>query len=414
MSVETFIGWRYLRSKRRQKFISVISLISLSGVALGVMALIVVLAVMSGFREDLQKKILGVNSHIVILGDHRPLNDYDAVLSKIETNPSVSEAEAFIYNQVMISGLGAVSGAVLRGIDPKKPGQRDYLKKILVAGSPDGLDDPSPEEKDKRYPGVLIGQELAHNIGVITGDTIRVIAPLGRITPLGGRAPSVKNFLVTGIFKSGMYEFDSTLVYISLSQAQEFLNLGHSVTGIELKIKDVYKADKVKQQVLASLGPGYKGKDWKEMNQSLFSALQLEKVAMFVIMTMTVLVAAFNIVTTLIMMVMDKAKDIAILKSMGATSRMVMKVFIFQGLFIGVLGTLVGLMGGVGLCQILDRYEIVKLPETIYYVPTIPVRMNISDVAAIVCSAILISFLATIYPAWQASRLNPVEALRYE
>lgn len=413
MAVEAFIGWRYLKAKRKQTFISLITFISLAGVALGVTALIVVLAVMSGFQEDLKNKILGVNSHIVVLKYGDPMDNYQELLLKVAGHSGVVSVDPFIYSQVMISAVGGVTGAVLRGLDPDLAAEHGHLKSIMRVGRLEDLKKPVTIG-NAPGPTALIGSELARQLGVLKGDTVKIIAPMGQVTPLGGRAPKVRHFKVTGIFESGMYEYDSTLIYVGLDQAQDFLGLGRTVTGLEIKVKDVYRADTIRLAIIETLGSSYWAKDWMQMNRNLFSALKLEKVAMFIILTLTVLVAAFNIISTLTMVVMEKTRDIAVLMSMGATRRTVMKIFVFQGLVIGVLGTIVGLGGGVALCQILAKYQFIKLPSDIYYITTLPVLMQTSDVALITCSSVVISFLATLYPAWQASRLNPVEALRYE
>ena len=410
MSLETFIAWRYLKAKRRQTFISLITIISLAGVALGVTALIVVLAVMSGFQEDMKNRILGVNSHIVLMKFGAPMDDYNEILPKIRATEGVVSAEPFIYSQVMISAIGGVTGCIMRGVDTKEA-EKGFLAKSIIHGKLANLDKDDPADPG---PGVLLGEELADQMGVLVGDAVKIISPLGSVTPLGSRAPKTSYFTVAGIFKTGMYEYDSKLVYVSLERAQKFLNLEGSVTGIEIMVKDIYQAERIRKEIVGALGPKYWARDWMQMNLNFFTALKLEKIAMFIILTLTVIVAAFNIISTLIMVVMEKTRDIAILKSMGATRRQVMKIFVYQGMVIGILGTLFGLGGGVVLCELLSRYEFIKLPPSVYYITTLPVRMEAFDVALITCSAVLISFLATIYPAWQASRLDPVEALRYE
>lgn len=411
MAYETFIAWRYFKAKRKRAFISLITVISLAGVAVGVMALIVVLAVMSGVQETWKAKILGVNSHIVLLQFGGIMEGWPAALSKVEAVDGVVSAEPFIYSQVMISTLGGVSGAVLRGVDPVLTARVGYLAGSLTKGRLDLLADAGP---GRPADAIILGQEMAANLGVMVGDRINVIAPLGRITPLGGRAPRTRSLTVVGLFKSGMYEYDSTLAYVSITQAQDFLSLGSGVTGLEIKVKDIYRADKVKKAILARLGEGFWARDWMEMNHNLFWALRLEKLAMFVILMLIVMVAGFNIVSTLIIVVMEKSRDIAILKSMGATDLSVMKIFVMQGVVIGGVGTLFGLLGGLAVCRLLARYQFIQLPSDIYYLDRLPVRMETLDVSLVILMAVGISFLATLYPAWRASRVNPVEALRYE
>jgi lipoprotein-releasing system permease protein len=410
LAVEVLIGWRYLKAKRRQTFISLISVISLAGVALGVMTMIVVLAVMTGFEEDLKSKILGVNAHVTILGNKKPMTAYRELLPRVSAMDGVISAEPFVYGQILVSGLGNASGAVLRGVDPQLTKQYGHLGKMIRRGELDDLDAPVA---DGEAPPVFLGVEMAKQMGLVKGDVIRLISPLGRVTPLGGRAPRIQTFKVAGTFESGMYEYDSSYVYVSLSRAQEFMNLGEAVTGLELRVDDLYQADRVRERVVAALGPDYRGRDWMEMNLGLLSALKLEKAAMFIILCLTVLVATFNIVTTLTMVVMEKTREIAVFMSMGATRKMVMNIFVFQGLLVGLTGTLAGLVSGLALCGVLKEYRVVELPS-IFYVTTLPVRVEALDVALITISAVVLCFLATLYPAWQASRLSPVEALRYE
>jgi lipoprotein-releasing system permease protein len=409
MSLETFIGWRYLRAKRRQAFISLITLISLLGVALGVTALIVVLAVMNGFEEDLKDKILGVNSHVVVSRLDKPMDNYQSLLPKMNATKGVVSAEPFIYSQVMLSAQGGVTGAILRGVDPDLAVKVGPLSRSTTRGRIEEL-----VTGRNGSPGILLGAELSSQLGLIPGDTVKVISPLGRVTPLGNRAPRLANFVVVGVFESGMYEYDATLAFVSIAEAQAFLNLGDTVTGLELRVDDIYKADRMRETLASQLGDAYRVQDWMQLNRNLFSALKLEKIAMFIILTLTILVAAFNIISTLIMVVMEKTRDIAILKSIGATGRMVMRIFVFQGVVIGVLGTVLGLMGGVSLCWLLAKYQFIQLPADVYYITTLPVNMEMTDILAITASAVIISFTATLYPAWQASRLRPVEALRYE
>jgi lipoprotein-releasing system permease protein len=414
MPFEFFVSYRYLKAKRKQSFISIITVISMGGVALGVMAMIVVLAVMSGFENDLKNKILGLNSHLLVLSWDNAVDNYQEVARKTESVPGVLAATPFILTQVMISTGSQVTGAVLRGIDPQSAARVISIDRILKKGHwSDLLEPPSAGADSPPLPGIVLGQELAKGLGVSLNDTLSVISPLGEVTPLG-RVPKMRPFKVVGLFESGMFEYDSTIAFISLSQAQAFLGLGSKVTGLEVKTRDMYQAAEIAKAVQARLGFPFWTKDWMRMNKNLFSALKLEKLVMFIILILIILVAAFNIVASLIMVVMEKTKDIAILKSMGAAAASIMKIFILEGVIIGVVGTALGLVGGIGLCQILKKYQFIKLPSDVYYISALPVLMKGWDILMIVVSALAICLIATLYPAWQASRLDPAEALRYE
>ncbi|MCD6293894.1 MAG: lipoprotein-releasing ABC transporter permease subunit [Deltaproteobacteria bacterium] len=405
---ELFLGLRYLKAKRKQRFISVITIISVLGVMVGVMALVVVLSVMNGFRSDLMSKILGVNSHVLVLNLSGIFNGYQEVAEKVKKMDGVVAITPFIYTQVMLNNSGRVSGAVLRGVDPESAARVVSFDKMIKEGSPSSLG-----EAENGIPSIIIGSELAKQIGAATGSLVTVISPEGKLTPLG-RTPNTKRFTVTAIFDSGMYEYDASMVYISLGEAQRFLALGDSVTGLELKVKEVYQSDIIAKKIKKSLGYPYWTKDWKLMNRSLFSALKLEKLTMFVILTMIVLVGALNIISTLVMVVMEKTRDVAILRAMGASARSIMSIFMLQGILVGVIGTIVGLFSGLGLCYLLSRYKFINLPSDVYYMSKLPVQVSVSDVSIVAASAVVISFLATLYPAWYASRLNPVESFRYE
>jgi len=405
VSFETFFSLRYLKAKRKQGFISIMTGISILGITIGVMALIVVLAVMNGFREDLMKKILGVNSHLLILSYNAGIKDTEAVMEKALKVDGVLSATPFIYSEVMVKHASNISGAILRGLDPATVGTVININSMIKKGSINLLNKSNQE--------IIIGSELSKQIGAMPGDIITLVSPIGKLTPLG-RMANEDTFKVVALFESGMYEYDSKMIFLSLTDAQDFLSLGDEVTGIELKVNDIHKSDKIGKIIQEELGYPYWTKDWKMMNKSLFSALKLEKVTMFIILIMIVLVGALNIISSLVMVVMEKTRDIAILRTMGASSKSIMSIFIFQGLFVGLIGTFLGLISGSFLCQLLARYKFIKLPPDVYYITTLPVRMEWLDVASIALAAIVISFLATIYPSWQASKVNPVEALRYE
>ncbi|MCL5024266.1 MAG: lipoprotein-releasing ABC transporter permease subunit [Nitrospirae bacterium] len=398
---------RYLKSKKRHKGVSFNTAISIGGVALGVMALLVVLSVMSGFHEDLQRKILGVNAHIVVLDYKGALPEYTQIDAKIRGLRDVVSVSPFVLGQVMISVGGKGQGVYLRGIDPSLEEKTTDIARHMKEGSLSALD-----VKDG-FPGIILGKELANRLGVFVGDAIHILSPTGEIGPLG-MLPRVKSFKVVGIFEVGMFEYDSNLVITGLKPAQGFFDLGNSVTGIEVRLSDIYKAPEVREKIQSELGFPYHARDWMQMNKNLFSALKLEKFAMFVILVLIVLVASFNIVSTLIMNVIEKEREIAILKTMGATNGGIMAIFVFQGFIIGLIGTLIGLVSGYLLSYVLNTYELIKLPPDIYYLSHLPVKMNLSDFISVSLSAIIISFLSTIYPAWQAAKVNPIEPLRYE
>lgn len=418
MPFELMIGLRYLKAKRKSTFISIITFISTAGVTLGVMALIVVLAVMTGFERDLKEKILGANAHIVVIRSGAPMENYHQLMEQMKQLPGVQAATPFIYNQVMLSTGRNVSGVVMRGIDTATDKQVTRLSGAVVKGSMEQLDAPAGSTAD---PGIMIGRELARHLNLSLGDRVNVVSPMGTITPLG-MMPKLKPFHVAGIFHTGMFEYDSTLAYVSLSQAQQFFNLGDTVTGIQLKVADLYATPELTSRINKEFGPELYARDWMQMNKNILFALKTEKVVMFIILTLIVLVAAFGIASTLFMVVMEKTRDIAILKTMGARSGSIMKIFVLEGLIIGVTGTILGLLSGLlianNLEPIIDLVQKITgknfFSKEIYYLDHFPSHVVTSDVVTVAITAIVISFLATLYPAWAASRMLPAEALRYE
>ena len=426
MPYELFISLRYLKAKRRSAFISIITLISTAGVALGVMALIIVLAVMTGFELDLKEKILGTNAHIVVMKNGGSIDDYNALMDKLGKYEGVVASTPFIYNQVMLASGKNVSGVVLRGIDPLSDMKVTNLHKAMIAGKLSALL-PEPgsivlsKNSEPQLPGLIIGKELARNLNLFVGDRVNVVSPMGNITPLG-MIPKMKGYRVAGIFNTGMFEYDSTLAYVWIKDAQSFLGLGDSVTGIQLKVEDVYATTALSKRINSDLGLSYQARDWMQMNKNILFALKTEKVVMFIILTLIVLVAAFGIASTLFMLVMEKTRDIAILKSMGATGRSIMKIFILEGLIIGFSGTFAGVASGLliaknleGIVNFVQRVTGFELfSSDVYYLDKFPSHVVPADVLVISVTAVLISFIATLYPAWQASRLLPSEALRYE
>ena len=410
MSFEYFIGGRYLRAKQKETFISLITILSIAGVTVGVMALIVVIAVMAGFESDLKARILGVESHVVLMRHGGSFTDYRKISKQIDTMDGVTAATPFIYTQIMLRAPSGVSGAVLRGIDPESAGE--VIKILKDSGLQSLKQAQGPENSKPWVPGIILGKELARNLGVGKGDAVYLISSQGMISPIG-YLPAMKRFKVSGLFESGMYEYDGSLAYVNLEDAQKILHMEDAVTGIEIRVKDVYDARDIAEKIVSNLGFPYWAKDWMQMNHNLFSALKLEKTVMFIILALIVLVAAFNIASTLIMMVMGKTKDIAILKAMGAPDSSIRKIFIFNGMIIGFVGTTLGVCLGFIMCELLEKYKFIELPGDVYYISTLPVRLNPMDVLIIAAAALIICFVATLYPARQASKLNPVEAIRY-
>jgi len=426
MSYELRISWRHLCSRKSQKFISLITFISMGGVALGVMALIVVIAVMTGFGQNLRDKILGTNSHIVVTQlVSGGMEDYESVLEEIKTVPQVKDAAPFILKQVMLTFRQRSSGVVVRGVDPDREANISDLQKNLIEGKLVYLNraPPSPTQDDSgiQRKGIILGKELARSLGAYTGDVLAMMSPSVRMTPLG-IIPKIKMVEVVGIFESKMYEYDSNLAFISLSSAQSLFGMKNRVSGIEIKVDDIDAAGHIAAVIQKKLGALYFARGWMQMNKNLFSALKLEKITMFIILILIILVAAFNIISTLFMVVMDKAKDIAILKSMGATRASIMKIFSLQGLIIGVCGTALGCLAGFTIVPNLNEivgfieqlFDIKAFPSDVYYLDELPSQVQYFDSFLIIVFSILICFLASLYPAWRASRLDPVEGLRYE
>ncbi|MFH1478685.1 MAG: lipoprotein-releasing ABC transporter permease subunit [Candidatus Omnitrophota bacterium] len=393
MLYELWISYRYLNSKRKEKFISIISVISILGIAVGVMALIVVLAVMSGFDKQLKDKIIGTNSHLIVEREGG-IEDYDFLVERLNSLPGVASSSPFVNGQALIREQDKVIGVVLRGIDPERERQVTNIGKYLETGS-------LPKD-----PGtVLVGRELAWRLNLIVG---------GKISLISAEHPKPKEFIISGIFNSGMFDYDMNLVFSNLASSQEFYGVNGLAGGIGIRLHDVDRVDEVKNIIQETIGYSYWVSSWKDLNKNLFSALQLEKITMFIILALIVLVACFNIVSTLIMMVMEKTKDIGILKAIGSKSSSIRKIFVFNGFFIGLAGTVLGGSCGVLLCVLLGTYGFVKLPRDIYYIDKLPVNLNPMDIFTVVSIAILISLVSTLYPAYQASRMQPVEALRYE
>lgn len=400
MNYENWISLKYLTAKK-DRFVSVINFVAICGIAIGVAALIVVIGVMTGFDNDLRDKIIGTMSHIVIEKENG-IRNFEEVRNQIKGLEGILGTTPYVHGSIfMESDDGHAVAIGIRGIQPASEKNVTKVKDYVVQGK---LDDLSGD-------GIIIGSELAGYYGYSVGDELVLIAPASGIA---GEAWRYK-LKVVGIFTSGMYDYDMNLVLVSLAKAQEIFHLPDNVTtGIGIKLKDVYAAGKVKERIYKNLGYGFLVRTWVESNQNFFAALKLEKFAMFVILTLIVLVASFNIVSTLIVTVTSKIKDIGILKSIGVPKSSIRRIFTLEGVLLGLIGTFWGLVGGVVLSLLLKKYQFVKLPPEIYYVDRLPVILQLSDILMIVGAAIMISYLATIYPAAKAASLEPVEALRYE
>ena len=414
MKFELFMSLRYLKAKRKQTFISLITWISILGVAVGVMALIVVLSVMTGMQNELRDKILGTYSHIVVLNSLKPtIRDSGELIKKIESNPHVKAAAPYIHKEIMVSSSLRSAGAILRGIDPSKEGGVTNIDKYLLDGITTEVLNGQYEDGEFLRDGVILGNEMASQLGVLVGDVVNIISPMGRKSPMG-LMPKIDKYHVAGIFHSGMFEYDSGMALLSIKSAQRFFGMNGRISGIGIKVDDIYSADDTATELEKNLGSPYYARDWMEMNESFFFALKLEKAAIFIVLVLIVFVAAFNIISTMIMVVMDKGRDIAILKAMGATRKTIKRIFLLEGVIIGVVGTFLGNVLGFVTCIALDKYEFIKIPSDIYNVPKLTVEMNLFDFGLITACALLITTLSAIYPAHNASRLDPAEALRYE
>jgi lipoprotein-releasing system permease protein len=406
---------RYLRAKRREAFLSLITVIAIVGVGLGVMTLVVVLSVMSGFEEDLRDRILGFTPHVLITPESANAMRDEGLLGRVRVVAGVETAAPFVTGQVMLASGNDVAGAILRGVMVDGSAAID-LQGSVGAGVVGDMAERHAVLGDGaavvRLPGVVIGRQLARRLRVAPGDPIAAVSPQPMLTAIG-LVPRVKRFAVVGVFDSGMSDYDAALAFVHLPEAQRFFRLDDLFTGVEVRVDDLERADLIGHQIAAAAGFSFRVRDWMQDNQALFSALQLEKTVYFVVLLLIVLVAAFNIVATLVMVVMEKRKDIAILKSMGATRTGIAAIFVSKGMIIGLLGTLGGTLVGYVACLLLQRYG-VPLPPDVFYVSTIPVTIHPGHFAAVVLVSLAICLLASIYPARQAARLAPVDIIRYE
>jgi lipoprotein-releasing system permease protein len=405
MKFELFVAIRYLKAKRKQAVISLITLISAIGVAAGVAALIIALAVNGGFRADLTKKLLGAQPHVSVASKERSqgITEYMSIVRKVEEVPGVAVAAPSLYQTVLVSGPASSKGVNMKGIIPEMETRWSALSNNMVEGTLNDF------QGDK----VIIGKELAKTLGTAKGDRIRIIGVETRITPLG-EVPRSRVVEVAGVFSSGLYEYDDGYIYVPLNTAQRLLGLSDVVAFIDVKVNDPDQANAIGQRIVAMLGGNFDFEDWMSMNKSILQALLLEKLVMFVTIGLIVLVAALNIVGTLIMMVLEKTRDIAILLSMGATGENIRRIFILQGVIIGLVGTISGVIIGLVTSHFADKYHWISLAPDVYTIAYVPFKAAPLDSVMVAVSAILISFLATLYPSATASKLRPVEALRYE
>ncbi len=407
---EFFVASRYLRAKRKQAVISVITVISVVGVAAGVMALVVALGINNGFRDTLQNSLLGAYAHVNIL-EKQPaggIADWRGLISKLRQLPHVVAASPALYSQLYLYTDISSSGAVLKGIQPGQELRTSDLLRHLKAGSLEHL-----EPTDDSLPGIVLGTGLAQAIGARVGGLVTAMSPQGKMTPFGVR-PGTQRFRVIGLFESGFYEIDSLWGFVSLDALQRLLSLTDVVNSVELKLDNIYEAPAVAREANRVIGPKLEASTWMEQNRHILNALNMERIVTFITIGLIVLVAALNILITLIMMVMEKYRDIAILVSMGARQQQIRRIFTFQGVLIGVVGTAVGLSVGHLLCYFADRYRWIRLDEQVYALSYVPFAPRWVDSLWIAALALAISFLATLYPARNASRIAPAEALRYE
>jgi len=405
MGFELLIARRYLIAKRKQAFISVITFVSILGVTIGVMALVIALSLITGFQEDVQDKILGATSHLMISDlSGEGLKDYKALAQEVKKIPEVEAVTPVVYSTVLLTSQGRNAGVLLKGLEISEEVQvANWLNKLQAGNLPSG------EHQEE----MLLGKDLAASLGVSVGDVVTVLIPSGRLTPVGV-LPRSKNFKICGLFSSGLYEFDSTTAVISLPLAQKLFNLGERISYLQVRIKDIFAADRVAEKIHRLGRPGIYVTTWMELNRSLFSALKLEKTLLFLTISLIVLVAALNIIAGLVLMVMEKTRDIGILMAMGATSRNIKRIFLLQGTIIGVVGTVLGLVLGLLWCWLANTFKLIKVPVDIYQISYVPFHPRVLDLTLVVLVTLGITFISTLFPSRRAAKIDPVMALKYE
>ena len=407
MGYGIFVARRYFGAGRRSGFTTAITVISVMGVALGVLALVVVLAVMNGFESEVIKRIIGTNAHVIVR-DESGIPDLDATMEQIRSLPHVTGVAPFVFSKAMVMSREGTDALFIKGIDPELERAvtdfHDYVKPAHFAF----------DSTETGLSTIVIGKEIAYSMNLALGDTVLLArAELSDELPFG-ISPEIERFVVGGFFDSGMYEYDASLGFLRLQDAQRFYGLRGRVTGLSVRLDDMYLAPEATTLISGVIGSRMLVTNWIRMNRNLFTWMKMEKKVMFLILTLIIVVAAFNIAGTLIMIVMERTKDIGILKSMGATSKGVMSIFMMHGVMVGTVGTAIGITGALVLAYFVDRYKLIQVPGDVYFVDTIPVQMELPDVILVAGVALLISFAATLYPSWRASKLTPVEAIRYE
>ncbi len=407
MSYEFFIAKRYLRSKRKTKFVSVITLISVGGILIGVTALDFILSMMNGFEKEVRSRIIGTTAHVSVFSTYEEgIENHEELIPQIKDVKHVVNVAPYIYYKAAIASKTSSDGIVVRGIDPEKERLVTDLERNLSQGN--------LELEGDELPGILLGATLADRLGVELGDNVVLFSLKEGSLTTGWSQPKASKLELKGIFETGMYEYDASLAYISIPTAQKLFNLGERITGLHVKLDNLYQAEKVAKQLEERLGYHYYALDWMHMHKNLFSWMQLEKYAMFIVLSLIVAVAAFNIISTLIMVVIEKRKDIGILKSMGSTNPSIMRIFMFEGVVVGAVGVALGSLFGYLLCWIQRTFDIISLPPEIYFISSLPVDMRPVDFILVAFAAMALTFLATVYPARRAAQLSPVEAIRYE
>jgi len=401
MHFESFVAKRYLMSQSKGVFSLITTLIGVLGVGVGVAALITTLAVMTGFQNDIKKHVIGAQAHIMVLGK-MPDGRYQKLQEQIQTIPQVMATAPTIYGQAILSYAQSSQGVLLRGLDPKQEAKTNTLVSSLVEGGFEA-------DKDSQLPPLVLGTELAENMGLDVNDEVVLVSPQG----LAGGLPKMKRFKVTGLLKTGYYDFDNTIVYTDLQNASDFLGLKGAVTGLNIKIANLDKADDVAGQISNTIGYQYTVKTYAQMNQTLYAALKLEKTVMFIVLFLIIIVAALNITSNLILFGTEKLRDIGILRTLGASPAKIRHIFLLEGLFIATAGVVLGLILGFALCFIIANTNIVQLPADIYYLTKVPVSLQFLDILSVVIGSYLVCFVSALYPAYKASKINPVDAVRY-